>query len=41
MAFRQVVGGGLNAYYINKVCDAACFLYRERFLEENYGADYN
>jgi len=39
MAFRQVVGGGLNAYYLNKVCDAAYLLYRKKFLAENYGAD--
>lgn len=34
-----VVGGGFNAYYTNKVCDAAFYLYRERFLAEKYGAD--
>ena len=27
-----LVGGGFNAYYTSKVCDAAFFLYRERFL---------
>lgn len=32
-----VVGGGFNAYYTSKVCDAAYFLYRERFLAEKYG----
>ena len=32
-----VVGGGFNAYYTNKVCDAAFYLYRERFLAEKYG----
>ena len=32
-----VVGGGFNAYYTSKVCDAAFFLYRERFLERKYG----
>ena len=33
-----VVGAGFNAYYTNKVCDAAFHLYRERFLAEKYGA---
>ena len=33
------VGGGFNAYYTAKVCDAAYYLYRERFLAEKYGAD--
>jgi len=32
-----IVGGGFNAYYTTKVCDAAYFLYRERFLAEKYG----
>jgi len=32
------VGGGFNAYYTAKVCDAAYYLYRERFLAEKYGA---
>lgn len=32
-----VVGGGFNAYYTSKVCDAAYYLYRERFLAEKYG----
>ena len=32
-----VVGSGFNAYYTSKVCDAAFFLYRERFLERKYG----
>lgn len=32
-----VVGGGFNAYYTSNVCDAAFFLYRERFLAEKYG----
>ena len=35
-----VVGGGFNAYFTNKVCDAAYFLYRERFLAAKYGAEY-
>ena len=34
-----VVGGGFNAYYTSRVCDAAYFLYRERFLAEKYGED--
>lgn len=34
-----VIGGGFNAYYTNKVCSAAFYLYRERFLAEKYGAD--
>lgn len=33
-----VVGGSFNAYYTSKVCDAAFFLYRERFLVSKYGA---
>ena len=33
------VGGGLNAYYTHRVCDAAYHLYRERFLAEKYGPD--
>lgn len=31
------IGGGYNAYYTAKVCAAAYFLYRERFLAERYG----
>lgn len=31
------VGGGFNAYFTMKVCDAAYYLYRERFLAEKYG----
>ncbi len=34
-----VIGGGFNAYYTTKVCDAAFYLYRERFLAEKYGED--
>jgi hypothetical protein len=34
-----LVGGGFNAYYTSKVCDAAFYLYRERFLAEKYGAE--
>lgn len=33
------VGGGFNAYYTARVCDAASHLYRERFLAEKYGPD--
>lgn len=33
------VGGGFNAYFTAKVCDAAFYLYRERFLAQKYGAD--
>ncbi|PWE12497.1 EcsC family protein [Alcaligenes faecalis] len=31
------VGGGFNAYFTAKVCDAAFYLYRERFLAQKYG----
>ena len=31
------VGAGYNAYYTAKVCDAAYYLYQERFLAEKYG----
>lgn len=33
-----VIGGSFNAYYTDKVCKAAFYLYRERFLAEKYGA---
>ena len=33
------VGGGFNAYYTAKVCDAAFYLYRERWLIQKYGLD--
>jgi len=33
------IGGGFNAHYTSRVCDAAYFLYRERFLARKYGAD--
>ena len=33
------VGGGFNAYYTARVCDAAYHLYRERFLAEKYGSE--
>ena len=35
-----VVGGGFNAYYTDKVCNAAYYLYRERFLAAKYGEDW-
>ena len=38
-ATGAAVGGGFNAYFTSKVCDAAFFLYRERFLAEKYGAE--
>jgi hypothetical protein len=31
------VGGGFNAYYTRKVCEAAYYLYRERYLAAKYG----
>ena len=34
-----VVGAGFNAYYTTKVCDAAFYLYRERFLAAKYDAN--
>jgi hypothetical protein len=34
------VGGGFNAYFTGKVCDAAYYLYRERFLAEKYGPEF-
>jgi hypothetical protein len=39
-AAGAVIGGGFNAYYVSKVCDAAYFLYRERFLAQKYGPDF-
>lgn len=33
------IGGGFNAYFTMKVCDAAFYLYRERFLAEKYGCE--
>ena len=38
-AVGAVVGSGFNAYYTARVCDAAYYLYRERFLAEKYGSD--
>ena len=36
-AVGAAVGAGFNAYYTSRVCDAAYYLYRERFLAEKYG----
>jgi hypothetical protein len=33
------VGAGFNAWYVSRVCNAAYFLYRERFLAEKYGPE--
>lgn len=33
------IGGGFNAYFTANVCDAAYYLYRERFLANKYGPD--
>lgn len=38
-AAGAAVGLGFNAYYTARVCDAAYYLYRERFLAEKYGPD--
>ncbi|NIF27661.1 EcsC family protein [Pantoea sp. Tr-811] len=38
-ALGAAVGGGFNAYFTMKVCDAAFYLYRERFLAQKHGAD--
>ena len=38
-AMGAAVGLGFNAHYTGRVCDAAYFLYRERFLVEKYGHD--
>ena len=35
----SAVGGGFNAYYTARVCDAAYHLYRERFLAQKYGPE--
>ena len=34
------VGAGFNSYYTAKVCDAAYYFYRERFLAEKYGEEF-
>ena len=34
-----LVGGGFNSYFTSKVCDAAFYLYRERFLARKFGPD--
>jgi hypothetical protein len=39
-AAGAAIGGGFNAHYTSKVCDAAYFLYRERFLARKYGVDF-
>lgn len=31
------IGGGFNAYYTDKVCKSAFYLYRERLLAQKYG----
>jgi hypothetical protein len=33
------IGAGFNAYYTSNVCDAAFYLYRERFLAQKYGPE--
>lgn len=38
-AVGAAVGLGFNAYYTARVCNAAYYLYRERFLAEKYGHD--
>lgn len=38
-AVGAAVGLGFNAYFTARVCDAAYYLYRERFLAEQYGPD--
>jgi len=38
-AAGAAIGGGFNAYYTSEVCDAAFFLYRERFLARKYGPE--
>lgn len=35
-----IVGGGFNAYFTARVCDAAYYLYRERFLAAKYGPEF-
>ena len=34
-----LVGGGFNCYFTMSVCDAAYYLYRERYLVQKYGLD--
>lgn len=34
------IGGGFNAYFTSNVCQAAYFLYRERFLASKYGPQF-
>ena len=33
------VGAGFNSFFTSRVCEAAFFLYRERFLAHKYGPD--
>lgn len=35
----MAVGAGYDVYFTNCVCDAAYYIYRERFLAQKYGAD--
>jgi hypothetical protein len=35
------VGAGFNTYFTAKVCEAAYYLYRERYLATKYGIDLN
>lgn len=37
--FGAFIGAGFNAYYTEKVCDAAYFLYKERFLARKYNLE--
>jgi hypothetical protein len=34
-----IIGGGFNTYFTSNVCDAAYYLYRERFLANKYGPE--
>lgn len=38
-AAGAMIGGGYNAYFTDKVCKAAFYLYRERFLARRYGEE--
>jgi len=38
-AFTGLAGSAFNTWYVSTVCEAARFLYRERFLIEKYGTD--
>ena len=37
----SLTGGGFNAYYTSKVCNAAYYLYRERFLLRKMSIPYD